>query len=324
MPQSNYLLNKSIKNQIAYLQEEFDNNLGAAMQKKYPEGQLFSCLLFALSLIEYSEFNKEYVTSDQVEKLILNTTTQKSRDNFEDDLALKYGAFYNGWINYTLKKYTSSELYKTSKQKEKIEAIKKKFTSRIINSQIDSIKLQETYSNAIWPADNLVCIASLDNQYSEIRKAWLEKILSSSKDNLINHYSGNKEEIRGSSQALINYFLIEIDGALAKKSYLEYKTRFQKEYFGIMLVREFEDGLESVDIDSGPIVFGIGSVATIMNNKLGERLNEKNTKNTLGFLNLIGLPVNLFGKKRYLFGIEPMYDIFLLWSSVGILNKKEK
>ncbi len=310
-----YLQRRSIENQINYLQSQLNFNLGEKLQTIYPEGQLFSNLIFALSIIEYSKYDKK-INPENVENAIRRTISKDAVKNFDEGFNIKYGAFYNGWINYTLKKYIESELFLKSHNQNIFNQLHKEFTDRIITSQKDSICLLETYSGAVWPADNLVCIASLDQNYDEIKKNWLEKIKNQSNDILINHSGFDVNEIRGSSQALINFLLIDIDSSYSHHSYTEYRKRFHKNILGITFVREFETKTNFSDIDSGPVILGFGSVATIMNNILDGRINRKGAKFTYSLLNISGLPVNIFDNKYYLLKKEPMYDIFMLWNSV--------
>ena len=236
-PQFEFLLERSIDNQINFLENRFSKKLGNQLQDKYPEGELFSNLIFALSIIEYSNY-KDGLNSDIVDNSIFASISKQSKFNYEAELPLPYGAFYNGWINYTLKKYLESELIKNSPNKEKIIKLHQKISNRIVNSQRDSVHLLETYTNSIWAADNILCIASLNKEHQKLKNKWLSKIRQTSQDKLINHYGGDSTEIRGSSQALINYFLIEIDSIYSTESYEEYKNRFEDIFLGISFIKE--------------------------------------------------------------------------------------
>jgi len=57
-PQFEFLLERSIDNQINFLENRFSKKLGNQLQDKYPEGELFSNLIFALSIIEYSNYKE--------------------------------------------------------------------------------------------------------------------------------------------------------------------------------------------------------------------------------------------------------------------------
>ncbi len=110
MPFIGFLQRRSIENQINYLHSQFNFNLGEKLQTIYPEGQLFSNIIFALSIIEYSKYDKK-INPENVENAIMRTISKDAVKNFDEGFNIKYGAFYNGWINYTLKKYIDSELF---------------------------------------------------------------------------------------------------------------------------------------------------------------------------------------------------------------------
>ncbi len=143
-PFVNFLLNRSIKNQITYLQQEFDNGLGEKLQSRYPEGQLFGNLLFALSLIKYSEINNN-IDVNIIEKAILRTTNETAKNNFTKDLPLEYGAFYNGWINFTLKKYIKSNIFQRSSRKQIFKKLYNHISNKITEVQKDSVQLLDLF-----------------------------------------------------------------------------------------------------------------------------------------------------------------------------------
>lgn len=318
LPQSSFFRNRSIKNQINYLENSFDEGLSEKLQARFPEGKLFGNLIYALSLIEYSNKIKENY-SPQIEHAINRCITINAKASFQKNLLLPYGAFYCGWLNYTLKKYIACESFKSSANRQKFIELHDDISRKISIAQNDSITILDTYLNGKWPADNLVCIASLDEEYSELKNKWLNLIYSKSQDELIHHFDHNRHLIRGSSQALIQYFLHDINPKKQSLSHKIYKERFIDKFFSISLVKEYEKPENKLqDVDSGPILFNYGSVATIMNNKLESTLNLKNHKNSFAFLNTLGIPVNLFGNKFYIMKKEPMFDIFMLWCAVGV------
>jgi hypothetical protein len=68
-----------------------------------------------------------------------------------------------------------------------------------------------------------------------------------------------------------------------------------------------------MDVDSGPVIFGVGSVATMVTLKSSQILNHGCHKNTYGVINLLGMPINIFKNKYYLFKQEIIFDIFMFW-----------
>jgi len=71
-------------------------------------------------------------------------------------------------------------------------------------------------------------------------------------------------------------------------------------------------------MDSGPVVFGYGSSATIMNIKTQASLSNRKSKITWAVMNTIAIPINIFKKKFYLLKKEPMLDLFMLWGSTEL------
>lgn len=99
---------------------------------------------------------------------------------------------------------------------------------------------------------------------------------------------------------------------------IQFKDIFADNYLGVQLIKENEDGSNMMDVDSGPVVLGYGSSATIMNIKTQASLGNSNSKFTYAAMNLISLPVNIFKKKYHIFKKEPMFDLFMLWGSTEI------
>ena len=58
-PYSKFLRNRSINNQISYLSKILDRGYDNELQRRFPEGKLFSNAILALSTIEYCEKNSK-------------------------------------------------------------------------------------------------------------------------------------------------------------------------------------------------------------------------------------------------------------------------
>jgi len=275
----------------------------------------------ALSIIEYCDTkqpNKKLAL--KVDYCIKRILSEKAKSTFNPNLEPKYGMFYNGWTNYTLKKYLESNLFQYSTIPDRVKAANKNIEKRIISAQLDSLRLLDTYSEASWPADNMIGVLSLDND--SIATSWLSKILDTTEhpSDLIHHTGSDTKKIRGSSSALITFCLTEMNYDKVDLYNQTFRELFIDEYLGVQLVKENEDGSGDWDVDSGPVVFGYGASATIMNIKTQASLHHKKSKRTWALMNTISLPVNVFGKKYYLFKKEPMFDLFMLWASVEFIQ----
>lgn len=117
---------------------------------------------------------------------------------------------------------------------------------------------------------------------------------------------------------MITFCLNEIGFKEADKYHDQFTTTFIDEFLGIQLVKENEDGSNYMDVDSGPVLFGYGASATIMNIKTQASFDNSQSKYTWAVMNLISLPFNAFGRKYYLLKQEPMLDLFMLWGAVEL------
>jgi len=317
-PFNRSLRNRSVENQINYLSDILDQGYDDQLQSRYPEGKVFSNALLALSVIEYCDKNKDFKVENAeiVDKCIDRLLSKNALRIFPKDIDPPYGMFYNGWVNHVLVSYIHSSLFQFSEMQKEIQVSSQTIASRFLLAQKDSIKLLDSYSGAHWPADNLIGIVSI--QDSIIGRHWLEKLISETDHptKLINHAGDQPSIIRGSSSALMTYCLSKIPYSDVIQYNERYKKTFVDQYFGIQLVKENENGSNDSDYDSGPVFFGYGAAATIMNMKTQASLGNKNSEITWAFFNTISLPVNLFHSKYFLFQQEPMFDLFMLWAAV--------
>jgi len=319
-PFNKILRNRSIKNQIEYLNQLLHNGYDDELQMRFPEGKLFSNAIFSLSVIEVSDQNEnqkqEY--AQIIDSAIKRIFSDQTLSPFNSNLKPKYGMFYNGWTNYVLTTYQNSSLFKYSTIKEEVQKHSNIIQNRISQIQSDSIQILDTYSYANWPADNMIGLISVKDD--SIQSIWLDKIMTTTihESGLVHHSGSDYYTIRGSSQAMITFCMAEIEFEKVQSYNQKFKDIFIDEYLGVQLVKENEDGSNQSDIDSGPVIFGYGSSASIMNIKTQASLNKNGARSTWALMNTISIPINIFGTKFYLFKIEPMFDIFMLWACVEL------
>lgn len=316
VPYSTLLLKHSINGQIFGIAARLDKNEDLTLQKRYPEGYIFANAIFALSVIEL--YNKGWVhdkANIMVDKSIKKLLSSECRSRFNYELIPKYGAFYNGWTGFVLKKYSQSGLINTSNIKCDVEIELFNIRQQFTTAQQDSIRLIETYPGQVWPADNVVCISVLDTCDGTLALDWLKKLPYSDDNRLMCHYFSSNCEPRGCSQALVFYFLGDMNAGCAD-NYSIFRTKFIKESVGLDLVREFIQSGEE-DYDSGPVIFGVGSAATLMHLKTA-CIYGKCSPITWGMMNAIGFPIYFNNKKSFLLGQEMMYDLFMLWSAISL------
>ncbi len=319
-PFSQTLRNRSISNQLTYLSNILDLGHDDELQNRFPEGKLFSNALLAVSTVEY--YNKQEKAAKKYAKIvdncILRLQSESALESFHANMIPAYGMFYNGWSNYVYATYKKSPLFEFSSVQELVISESKIIEERLLAAQSDSLRMMDSYIESNWPADNMMGIISLSN--SELQEAWINFILQSTEHSsgLVHHSGSDPTEVRGSSSAMITYCMSVTEHPATKAYAGTLRSTFIDEYLGVQLVKEHVDGSGGMDADSGPILFGYGASATIMNIRTQARLGNPKSKATWAAMNLIGLPINIFGRKYYLLKKEPMLDLFMLWTSVAL------
>lgn len=319
-PHNKFLRTRSIDNQINYLSKIIDKGYDNELQRRFPEGKIFSNCLLALSTIEFCDRNEK--ASEKyakiVDRCIQRIQSKKALSIFSANMKPAYGMFYNGWANFVYTSYQESKLFKFSEIADEIIQESNKIQEQLIETQDDSLRILDTYIGSNWPGDNLIGILSLSDD--SLKDKWIEKLIETSnhQSGLINHAGSNLSAIRGSSSALVTYCLSKLQYEYREAYNDKFTDVFVDNYLGIQLVKENEDGSNDMDFDSGPVVFGYGASATIMNIKTQASFGNRKARTTWGAMNLISLPMNIFAKKYYLFQQEPMLDLFMLWGSTEL------
>ncbi|MES2732932.1 MAG: hypothetical protein V4714_14355 [Bacteroidota bacterium] len=334
-------INLDILHQLNFLKTTLHQGAGSDMQGLYPEGFIFMHALYGLSWCELAtplnKHTKLYKQAmEEIAWSLAQIDSEEGKQPFTQNLLPAYGAFYAGWSNYLLGKKLvltdnafrdSTEVRKFTEQCLQIaEAIRK-----------TDNPYPESYSNAAWPADGVICIASLalyDQMYpytfAPTIQHWLEKAKThlDPATGLIPHSvqaqtGTTREGARGSSQSLINSFLPDIDPVFARQQFDQYKNLFLTERVGIPAIREYPKGKEGeADIDSGPVIWDIGGAATIVAIKTMNQYGEQQTAQAIrGGLEGFGFPVNSADTKQYLFGQLLIADAFIAWVSLEPLSK---
>lgn len=327
--------------QLTFLEEEIKNkNLATEMQYLFPEGFVFTNVLYGLSWCEIAQICKE--DTSLYTRAINNTRfaykqihSDKGREVFSSDLSLKYGVFYRGWSNYLLGKILLSEKKESLKAKAFFISECKAIASAFKNSEYPYL---ESYPEQSWPADAFLAIASLklhDKLYKEkyrlLINDWLEKVKSrlDPETGLIPHsvYTGSGETLegaRGSSISLMLRLLTEIDAELAVEQFKKYHELFKHSILGFPSIREYPKGKSGRgDVDSGPVIFGMGFSGTIVAIGTLKSFGEYKTANLLSnTIETFGLARTKKQKKRYIFGKLPIADAFICWSRLAKVNNE--
>jgi hypothetical protein len=326
-------LNIDVQHQLKYLKTRMHNGAALEMQSLFPEGFLFLNALYTLSwcnLIsnqdELSNVYKEGI--EEVEWTIKEIESEEGIAIFPSDLPLPHGAYYRGWLNYCLGQKIKVEKGKNASDNAKFKKNCSAIKSAIINSETPFL---ESYYSQCWPADMTACIASLNlhdqlfnEEYKETIDSWINevKLNLDSVTGLIPHavypFTGEPRTIaRGSSQSLSLYFLSEIDHPFVAEQFTIYQELFKDCRFGLTGIREYPKGSSGMgDVDSGPVLLGIGGAASIVGQATFLKFNDLETSNALRqAIEAFGIGFCTDDSKNYLLGALPMADAFIVWSN---------
>jgi hypothetical protein len=328
------VLNTDLILHLNYLEETLHAGAGVDMQQQYPEGFVFITSLYALTWAELAKstgpetelFRRAQLEMDwTLEELQSETALQP----FQKDLYPSYGIFYRGWTNYVLARRLQSQ----SPADRDITLVR-----RLRNNCRDIVRalrrqdspFLESYSHSYWPADMVVAMASVaiydrlyPGEFQDVIQDWLTKVEArTDRLGLIPHSvsweTGQAlEEARGSSQSLILNFLLDIDPVYTREKFEIYKEHFLDYRLGLPGIREYPKGMSGrADVDSGPVIWGIGGAASIVGRRVmglyGEAEEAVGMRNSLEVFGLGRVSGN---RKYYLFGAVPMADAFIAWSN---------
>lgn len=325
--------NQDVKAQLAFLKTALENGVGEEMQQIYPEGLVFTYALYGLAWCNYlkqvgTDTSLLAVGRAEISLALNILQSERAKSIFTKDLLLEYGAFYNGWSTYLLAQKLSvlPPNLRTPSEEQFFHHQCRKIVNAFSRS---SSAWLSSYQEGLWPADNVLCIAALAQhdklytpEFEDFIQKWLKKVNAhvDPATGLIPHRvfpNGTcAEGARGSSQSLMLTFLPEIDKTFAAQQFDLYEKQFVMRIMGLPGVREYPKGkAASGDIDSGPVVFGMGGAACIAG-IAACRINQKTAlsvqmRNTIEGL---GCPTYVSNKKRYFGGLVPMADAFLAWA----------
>jgi hypothetical protein len=336
-------VNQDLLGQLHYLNAVRANGGPEKMQAIYPEGFVFFNALYALSWAEVLEHQNPESTLyseglEEVNQVLYSLNSDEAKNTFDRSLQPEYGIFYRGWCNYVLGRKLKLQ------DPERRDSLDCKLFQTNCDEIQEALNKSEnpflpSYYEACWPADMTVAMASLKQgedlfpgSYQNTISSWLLEVEKRTDSlGLIPHAvnaSDGKVSIpaRGSSQSLILNFLFEIDSTYARQKMDRYTTTFLRYHLGLPGICEYpNEAPGSGDIDSGPVVWGIGGAASIVGQRVFAQYGQPEV--AIGLRNsieLFGMGWNTRESKSYLFGEFPMADAFIAWSNSTEAHRVEK
>lgn len=183
----------------------------------------------------------------------------------------------------------------------------------------------QTYTGDQWPADNVVALASLslfdhlyDEDHSPAREAWKQWTKKHLDENsLMYSHIDNitlkpDEEPRGCAIAFSIPFINFFDPAFAQELYSNFRRTMFKNFLGISFAREsLQDDYPS-NVDSGPVIMDLGTVASAFAIGAAKISGDKETFTELSYAaEAATLPYEFSGRKGYLANVSLGESILL-------------
>jgi hypothetical protein len=331
----NEKINISAYHQLQFLKQSIHGGSDIKMQASYPEGYCFMNAIYMLSWTHLLEklHKKSPIVNEgltEIDTSITKLLSEKSKHIFTKEQNLHYGAFYMGWSTYCLgKKMLIRQKFGLKNAGSDVTTFKNNCDS--IYKAIDASKTPfvDSYEGAAWPADVLMCVASLHlyDQYFSTKKhqPFIEKWLSDVQEKYLDPYTGLIPHMidaqsgkiinasRGSSQSLMLIMLNELDSTFAKNQYTLYKKHFLDKRLLRSGIREYPHHVKGEgDVDSGPVILDIGGVASIVCIRTAYIFKDTRlAQNLRSSVELFGLPLCINSKKRYLLRKLPILDAFV-------------
>ncbi|WP_344191485.1 hypothetical protein [Kribbella karoonensis] len=309
-----------VPKQLAFLRTEIEQGADRNAQKQFPEGYFFLNVLYGLSWVQVgvSDPARAADASIQVRWALDRLDSADGTAPFDKSLKPQYGVFYAGWSNWLrggLIALGQSDAAERSRFTSDSVAIASAFRTA-------ETPFLEAYPGQAWPVDSVVAIASLRlydavvaPRFGQLARNWVTTVktdLDPATGLLPHQVVPQVTGARGSSQTMIQRFLVDIDPTFARAQYQLFRDKFVTG----LGVREYPEGTAGQgDVDSGPLVLGMSLSATVVGMGAARVHHDPLADRLARTGELVGLPFTGLKTKRYLFGAVPIGDAFLAWSA---------
>lgn len=321
---------ENLLDQLRYAQHRIHNGLGDEMQRLFPEGNDFTHALYGLAWCGYARSgDAKDPERKRAMREALWALAQMDRPDvqarFSANASPRYGAFHAGWRNMLLGRIVEAQ---GTEHNPLLLGQFIRNSADIARAFADSQSpYLESYPGKAWPADAVVAMASLclhdrliGPKHRELIARWVVQVRSRLDERVLIPHEWDVDHdrvaqgARGSSQALMNAFLPGIDTVLATHQYMWYRKWFLVQPMGMPVLREHPHGIRTGgDIDSGPLIFGVGGAATLVN-AAAARANDEAIQAHVADGVTEGLAFASEGnERRYFFGAMPIADLFIAW-----------
>ena len=325
-----------VRRQLVFLRAALDGGAGDEAQRLFPEGYFFLHALYGLTWVEFGmrePVGERSAALREARWALGRLDSPSGRAPFSPDLAPSYGVFYRGWSNWLRGGVLSLQ---PAGLRDPAELRRFADDSAALGAAFDASASPylAAYPGQAWPVDSTVAMASLrlhdtllPARFGGTVERWLRGVRQrlDPRTGLLPHRvgpgTGDPVEVaRGTSQSLIQRFLVDVDPAFAGEQYLRFRDQYVVSPLGLgPAVREYPGGVDGpADVDSGPLPLGVSLSATVVTIGAAQVHGDAPLAAALAnYGELVGLPVDTPWTKRYAFGLLPLGDAFLAWSKTA-------
>ncbi|MFC4563205.1 hypothetical protein ACFO4E_15175 [Nocardiopsis mangrovi] len=320
---------------LAFVRARLDDGAGERMQALFPEGYLFTHVLYGLTRVNTGVLDPALRDDALAEArwALERAESGAGRAPFPADAAPAHGVFHAGWTAWLRGRIVelAGGPGAAPEEARELAADTEELRAAFDAALDDGTPYLMAYPGAAWPVDSVVGVAALrlddrlrgagahaatiDRWSAAVRKR-LDPATGLVPHSADPATGAPLQGARGSSQALLLRFLAEIDPEWAAADHREFRRTFASGAAMVPGTREFPRGDDSPgDVDSGPLVLGLSASASTV--ALGDAVlfgDVAAARALTGMAEASGVAVEAGGQRRYLGGVLPVGDAFLAWS----------
>ncbi len=319
-----------VQAQLNWIGRALREGAGEETQRWYPEGYFFAHALYGLALVDQALLEPELGerNAQELEWVLQRLEGPKGYAPFTREQAVKYGVFYQGWLNrlvgglLLIQPEGERDPRRVEQFHRQSEALAQAFAASPTHHL-------EAYPGGCWPVDNVVALTSLrlhdglyGTPYGDVVEEWLAytRVHLDPETGLLPHRIDAQtgeiwEGARGSSLVMALSFLPELDAELARAQYTRFRELYAQPVLDFVLWREYPRGKSGPgDVDSGPLVLGLSPVSSGASLPAARANGDEEAFERLVQLSeVVGVPITLRGEKRFALGQLVAGDAFLAW-----------
>ena len=330
-------IDEEVLARLQFLREAIEGGADVRMQRLFPEGRLFMNCLYGLANVEAglrepagSEVRAYF--SNEAQWAMSRVDSAENRAIFPATLSPRYGVFYAGW-SAVLHAGTLALEAENSRDPGHANALRARCDDLAAAFTASQTPYLQAYDGEAWSCDSAVAIFALyacdrvlEPRYAPVIERWIAAVRErrDTATGLLGHRVGVENGAlldgpRATSMCISIRFLAEAAPELGAELYLKYREQMMTTCAGIPGVREYPKGVSgSGDVDSGPLIFGISLSASAVTIGAARVMGDTEAvARMVPSAEALAMPFSWGGRKRYLGGLLPVADAFLVWSQTA-------